>query len=167
MAHNFIGIPYLRITWNYTYLHMMQSIDNWVYRFLHVNTCEFYAQKLNSMCKYLKCRILCVEIRFYKYIHVELIKFYVWIHIEFYTYKILLLEFCWYENHHAQEGPWLAAMVDPMVEISAQIDEQMDRKKFAHTGWWKAWAWEAQNDMEAADREGLQRVEALGYQPSW
>ena len=36
-----------------------------------------------------------------------------------------------------------------------------------HTGWWKAWAWEAQNDMEAADREGLQRVEALGYQPSW
>ena len=25
----------------------------------------------------------------------------------------------------------------------------------------------AQNDMEAADREGLQRVEALGYQPSW
>ena len=36
-----------------------------------------------------------------------------------------------------------------------------------HTGWWKAWAWEAQNDMEAADREGLQRVEALDYQPSW
>ena len=36
-----------------------------------------------------------------------------------------------------------------------------------HTGWWKAWAWEAQDDMETADREGLQRVEALGYQPSW
>ena len=36
-----------------------------------------------------------------------------------------------------------------------------------HTGWWKAWAWKAQNDMEAADREGLQRVEALGYWPSW
>ena len=36
-----------------------------------------------------------------------------------------------------------------------------------HTGWWKAWAWKAQNDMEAADREGLQRVEALSYQPSW
>ena len=36
-----------------------------------------------------------------------------------------------------------------------------------HTGWWKAWAWEAQDDMEAADREGLQRVEALGYQPPW
>ena len=25
---------------------------------------------------------------------------------------------------------------------------------------------EAQDDMKAADREGLQRVEALGYQPS-
>ena len=25
---------------------------------------------------------------------------------------------------------------------------------------WKAWAWEAQNDLEAADREGLQRVKA-------
>ena len=36
-----------------------------------------------------------------------------------------------------------------------------------HTGWWKAWAWETQDDMEAADREGLQRVEALGYRPSW
>ena len=35
------------------------------------------------------------------------------------------------------------------------------------TGWWKAWAWEAKDDMEAADREGLQRLEALGYQPSW
>ena len=35
------------------------------------------------------------------------------------------------------------------------------------TGWWKAWAWEAQDDTEAADREGLQRVEALDYRPSW
>ena len=26
-----------------------------------------------------------------------------------------------------------------------------------HTGWRKAWAWEAQDDMEAADREGSQR----------
>ena len=37
----------------------------------------------------------------------------------------------------------------------------------SYTGWGKVWAWEAQDDMEAADREGLQRVEALGYQPSW
>ena len=29
------------------------------------------------------------------------------------------------------------------------------------TVWWKAWAWEAHDGMEAADREGLQRVEAL------
>ena len=35
------------------------------------------------------------------------------------------------------------------------------------TGWWKLWAREAKDDMEAADREGLQRVEALGYRPSW
>ena len=27
------------------------------------------------------------------------------------------------------------------------------------------WSWEAQDDMEVADREGLQRVEALSYQP--
>ena len=27
--------------------------------------------------------------------------------------------------------------------------------------------WEAQDDTEAADREGLQRVEALGYGSSW
>ena len=36
-----------------------------------------------------------------------------------------------------------------------------------YTGWWQAWAWEAQDDMETADRKGLQRVEALGHQPSW
>ena len=27
-------------------------------------------------------------------------------------------------------------------------------------------AWEAQDDLEAADREGSQRVEALSYRPS-
>ena len=41
------------------------------------------------------------------------------------------------------------------------------KDSLSHTGWGKAWAWEAQDDMEAADRVGLQRVEALGYQPSW
>ena len=35
-----------------------------------------------------------------------------------------------------------------------------------HTDCWKGWAWEAQDDLEAADREGLQRAEALSYQPS-
>ena len=34
-------------------------------------------------------------------------------------------------------------------------------------GWWKTWPWKAQDDMEAADREGLQWVEALHYWPSW
>ena len=37
----------------------------------------------------------------------------------------------------------------------------------SHTGWGIVWAWMAQDDMEAADREWLQRVEALGYQHSW
>ena len=27
--------------------------------------------------------------------------------------------------------------------------------------------WEAKDDLEAADRQGLQKVEALSYQPSW
>ena len=27
---------------------------------------------------------------------------------------------------------------------------------FWHTGWWKSWAWDAQDDMETADRGGLQ-----------
>ena len=36
-----------------------------------------------------------------------------------------------------------------------------------HTGWWKEWTWEAQDDTKATDREGLQRVEALSYQHSW
>ena len=53
-------------------------------------------------------------------------------------------------------------LVRPGIE-----DLILKERRLRHTGWWKAWAWEAQNDMEAADREGLQRVEALGYQPSW
>ena len=40
--------------------------------------------------------------------------------------------------------------------VKTAFDIQVDGKR----------AWEAQNDMEPADREGLQRVEALGYQPS-
>ena len=34
------------------------------------------------------------------------------------------------------------------------------QKYYKYTDWWKAWAWKAQDDMEAADREGLQRVES-------
>ena len=41
--------------------------------------------------------------------------------------------------------------------IKTAFDIQVDGKRGP---------WEAQNDMEEADREGLQGVEALGYQPS-
>ena len=41
--------------------------------------------------------------------------------------------------------------------VKTAFDIQVDGKRQA---------WEAQDDMEAADREGLQRVKALGYQPS-
>ena len=39
--------------------------------------------------------------------------------------------------------------------VKTNFDIQVDGK-----------AWEAKDDMEAADRVGLQRVEALGYRPS-
>ena len=53
-------------------------------------------------------------------------------------------------------------------EGSAGMDIQWcSQDSLWHTGWWKAWAWEAHDDMEAADTEGLQRVEALIYRPSW
>ena len=42
--------------------------------------------------------------------------------------------------------------------VETAFDIQVDGKRGR--------AWEAQNDMEAAHREGLQRVEALSYQPS-
>ena len=45
--------------------------------------------------------------------------------------------------------------------------EHVERSNGAvKTGGWKAWAWEANDDKEAADREGLHRVEALGYRSS-
>ena len=34
--------------------------------------------------------------------------------------------------------------------------QRCSQDRLWHTGWWKAWAWEAQDDMETADREGLQ-----------
>ena len=36
-----------------------------------------------------------------------------------------------------------------------------------HTDWWKACAWEAHDDMEAADRGGSQWMEALHYHEIW
>ena len=34
-----------------------------------------------------------------------------------------------------------------------------------HTGWWKAWAWEAQDDIEAADREGCREWKLSAIYP--
>ena len=66
---------------------------------------------------------------------------------------------------HWGSGPHSEKEKTPMVWTCGTL--QWCSRQLWHTGWWKAWAWEAQDDMEAADREGLQRVEALGYQPSW
>ena len=67
---------------------------------------------------------------------------------------------------HWGSGPHSEGEKTPMVRTCGTL-QWCSQDSLWHTGWWKAWAWEAQNDMEAADREGLQRVEALGYQPSW
>ena len=67
---------------------------------------------------------------------------------------------------HWGSGPHSKREKTPMVWTCGTL-QWCSQDSLWHTGWWKAWAWEAKNDMEAADREGLQRVEALGYQPSW
>ena len=67
---------------------------------------------------------------------------------------------------HWGSGPHSQGEKTPMVWTCGTL-QWCSQDSLWHTGWWKAWAWEAQNDMEAADREGLQRVEALGYRPSW
>ena len=90
-----------------------------------------------------------------------------------------------WSDRSAMSGPKKLSTPDPMsylCDLALRIRTAFWRRKrwyghverssgavdsLWHTGWWKAWAWEAQDDMEAADREGLQRVEALGYQPSW
>ena len=67
---------------------------------------------------------------------------------------------------HWDPGPHSEGEKTPMVWTWGTL-QWCSQDSLWHTGWWKAWTWEAQNDMEAADREGLQRVEALSYQPSW
>ena len=67
---------------------------------------------------------------------------------------------------HWGSGPHSEGEKTPMVWTCGTL-KWCNQDSLWHTGWWKAWAWEAQNDKEAADREELQRVEALGYQPSW
>ena len=53
--------------------------------------------------------------------------------------------------------PWYGHVERSSGAIKTAFDIQVDGKRGPGR---------AQNDMEAADREGLQRVEALGYQPS-
>ena len=67
---------------------------------------------------------------------------------------------------HWGSGPHSEGEKTPMVWTCGTL-QWCSQDSLWHTGWWKVWAWEAQDDMEAADREGVQRVEALGYQPSW
>ena len=63
-------------------------------------------------------------------------------------------------------GPHSEGEKTPMVWTCGTL-QRCSQDSLWHTGWWKAWAWEAQDDMEAVDRKGLQRVKALGHQPSW
>ena len=67
---------------------------------------------------------------------------------------------------HWGSGPHSEGEKTPMVWTCGTL-QWCSQDSLWHTGWWKAWAWEAQDDMETADREGSQRVEALGHQPSW
>ena len=66
---------------------------------------------------------------------------------------------------HWGSGPHSEGKKIPMVWTCGTL--QRCSQSLWHTGWWKAWAWEAQDDIEAADRDRLQRVEALSYQPIW
>ena len=71
-------------------------------------------------------------------------------------------------NWHWGPGPQSEREKAPLVwTCGSGMVQWCSKDSLWPTGWWKAWAWEAQDDMETADREGLQRVEALGYQPSW
>ena len=67
---------------------------------------------------------------------------------------------------HWGSGPHPEGEKAPLVWACGML-YWCNQDSLPHTGWGKAWAREAQDDMEAADRVGLQRVEALSYQPSW
>ena len=67
---------------------------------------------------------------------------------------------------HWESGPHSEGEKAPLVWTCGML-QWCSQISLWPTGWWKAWAWEIQDNMEAADREVLQRVEALGYRPSW
>ena len=56
---------------------------------------------------------------------------------------------------HWGSGPHSEGEKIPMVWTCGTL-QWCSQDSLWHTGWWKAWACEAQNDMEAPDREGLQ-----------
>ena len=60
---------------------------------------------------------------------------------------------------HWGSGPHSEGEKTPMVWTCGTL-QWCSQDSLWHSGWWKAWAWEAQDDMETADREGLQRVES-------
>ena len=53
---------------------------------------------------------------------------------------------------HWESGPHSEGEKTSMVWTCGTL-QWCNQDSLWHTGWWKAWAWEAQNDMEAADRE--------------
>ena len=55
---------------------------------------------------------------------------------------------------HLESGPPEGEKT-PMVWTCGML-QWCSKDSLSHTGWGKVWAWEAQDDMEAADREGLQ-----------
>ena len=61
---------------------------------------------------------------------------------------------------HWGSGPHSEGEKVPLVWTCGTL-QLCSQDSLWHTGWWKTWAWEAQDDMEAAGREWLQRVEAL------
>ena len=56
---------------------------------------------------------------------------------------------------HWRSGPHSEGEKTPMLWTCGTL-QWCSPDSLWHTGWWKVWAWEAQNDMETADREGLQ-----------
>ena len=66
---------------------------------------------------------------------------------------------------HWGSGPHSEREKTPMVWTYG-TPQWCSQDSLCHTGWWKAWAWEAQDDMETADREGLQRVDTGSSRPS-
>ena len=61
---------------------------------------------------------------------------------------------------HWRSGPQSEREKAPLV-WTCGMHQWCSQDSLWPTGWWKAWAWEAQDDMEAADREQLQRVDLM------